>query len=119
MTQFDSGATDPVCGRFFSTGSVGGSGVRSRRIHFKEVVVRLRLLLLAAIGVIAVGQSPAVAADTNPQPIDQTHNVTGAPAPVDSAVFGTAPSVKTGTAICTTGTQTTHNVNTDGTEPES
>ena len=75
--------------------------------------MRLRLLLLAAIGVIAVGQSLAVAADTNPQPIDQTHNVTGAPAPVDSAVFGTAPSVKTGTAICTTGTQTTLNVNTD------
>ena len=81
--------------------------------------MRLRLLLLAAIGVIAVGQSLAVAADTNPQPIDQTHNVTGAPAPVDSAVFGTAPAVKTGTAICTTATQTTPNANTDCLEPGS
>ncbi|TME51781.1 MAG: hypothetical protein E6I58_16395, partial [Chloroflexi bacterium] len=81
--------------------------------------MRLRLVLLAAIGVIAVGQSLAVAADTNPQPIDQTHNVTGAPAPVDSAVFGTTPSVKTGTAICTTATQTTPNANTDCLEPGS
>ena len=78
--------------------------------------MKLRLLLLAAIGVIAVGQSLAVAADDNPQPIDFAHNVTGAPAPVDGAVFGTAPAVKTGTAICTTGTQTTANANTDCTE---
>ena len=78
--------------------------------------MRLRLLLLAAIGVIVVGQSLAAAADTNPQPIDFAHNVTGAPAPVDGAVFGTAPSVKTGTAICTTATQTTPNANTDCTE---
>jgi len=74
--------------------------------------VRLRLILMAAIAAIAVGQTLAVAAD-DPQPIDFAHNVTNAPAPVDGAVFGTAPSVKTGTAICTTATQAGVNANTD------
>jgi hypothetical protein len=71
---------------------------------------------LAAVGVIVAGQSLAVAADTNPQPIDFTHNVLGAPAPDSSAQFGTAPKVKTGTAICTTATSTDANVNTDCTQ---
>jgi hypothetical protein len=53
------------------------------------------------------------AGDTDPQPVDFTHNVVDAPAPVTSAVFGNAPAVKTGTAICTTATQATANVNTD------
>jgi len=68
---------------------------------------------MAAIAAIAVGQTLAVAADDSPQPIDFAHNVTGAPAPVDGAVFGTAPSVKTGTAICTTAVQPGVNANTD------
>jgi hypothetical protein len=47
------------------------------------------------------------------QPIDFAHNVRDAPAPVVGAVFGTAPSAKTGTAICTTPVQVTPNANTD------
>ncbi len=78
--------------------------------------MRFRLVVLAAVAAIVAGQSMAAAADTNPQPIDFAHNVTGAPAPVDGAVFGTAPAVKTGTAICTTGLQTGANANTDCTE---
>jgi len=70
-------------------------------------------MILAAVAAIAVGETLAVAADTNPQPIDFTHNVVGAPAPVDGAAFGTAPAVTTGTAICTTATSADVNVNTD------
>src|SRR4029453_12948117 len=47
------------------------------------------------------------------QPIEFVHNVSDAPAPVTAAGFGTAPPTKTGTAICTTPTQATANVNTD------
>jgi hypothetical protein len=82
---------------------------------------RLRLVVsIAAAGVFALGISGASAwgaqfeGENGPsQPIDFTHNVTGAPAPVTSAVFGNSPPVKTGTAICTTPTQATANVNTD------
>lgn len=59
-----------------------------------------------------LSQSLAVAADDNPQPINFTHNVKDAPAPVPSSVFGSGPAVKTGTAICTTGAQS-GNANTD------
>jgi hypothetical protein len=81
-------------------------------LGFKEVVVRLKFFTLAALGAIAIGQSLAVGADTNPQPIDLTHNVMDAPAPVASASFGPGPAVTTGTAICTTASQTV-NANTD------
>jgi hypothetical protein len=47
------------------------------------------------------------------QPVEFVHNVRDAPAPVTGAVFGTAPKTKTGTAICTTPTQGSANVNTD------
>jgi hypothetical protein len=71
--------------------------------------------LVAVIGVTAVAAfAVAVAfADGDPQPVDFTHNVVDAPAPVAGAVFGTGPAVKTGSAICTTPTQVTPNVNTD------
>jgi len=48
-----------------------------------------------------------------PRPIDFTHNGVDAPAPVTSAQFGSAQSVRPGTAICTTATQSTPNVSTD------
>src|SRR2546428_11734242 len=83
----------------------------------KEDVVRpIRGVILATVSVVALSQSWAVAAGDggdNTQPIDFTHNVNDAPAPVTGAVYGTAPAVKTGTAICTTPTQLTPNVNTD------
>jgi hypothetical protein len=47
------------------------------------------------------------------QPIEFTHSVNDAPAPVTSAVFGSSPGAKSGEAICTTPTQNTANVNTD------
>jgi hypothetical protein len=75
--------------------------------------VRLRLLLFAVVGALAVGQTLAVAADVNPQPIDNSHNAFNAPAPDTSAQFGSAPKVKSGTAFCTTATSTDVNVNTD------
>ena len=75
-----------------------------------------RLIVLAAVAATVIGQSLGVAADTNPQPIDFAHNVLGAPAPVTGAVYGSSPSVKTGTAICTTDVQAGANANTDCTE---
>jgi hypothetical protein len=46
------------------------------------------------------------------QPVDFTHNVKDAPAPVPSAVFGSGPALKPGTKICTTAPQSV-NANTD------
>jgi hypothetical protein len=79
-------------------------------------VRRMRFMILFPMAAVALGQTLAVAATDNPQPLDFTHNVVNAPAPVPDAVFGTAPAVKTGTAICTTATATAANVNTDCTE---
>ena len=77
-----------------------------RRTSFK-----IATLLGTAVLVLA-GPTPAHA-DDDPQPVDFTHNIRDAEAPVAGAVFGTGPATKTGTAICTTPTQTTPNVNTD------
>jgi hypothetical protein len=73
------------------------------------------LLALSALGVALVVGAAAARGDEGEglQPIEFVHNVSDAPAPVTGAVFGTAPPTKTGTAICTTPTQTTANVNTD------
>jgi hypothetical protein len=77
----------------------------SRRTRLAAVVFAV---LAAALAV-----SVAAFADDNPQPVEFTHNPFDAPAPVPSSVFGSGPAVKTGTAICTTATQTTGNANTD------
>jgi hypothetical protein len=69
-------------------------------------------VILASVSVLALSQSLGVSAGDIVQPIDFTHNVMDAPAPVAGAVFGTGPAVKTGTAICTTGPQGV-NANTD------
>jgi hypothetical protein len=69
---------------------------------------------VAALSISMMALSPSLAhADDDPQPVDFTHNVTDAPAPVPGAVFGTAPAVRTGTAICTTAAQLAANANTD------
>jgi hypothetical protein len=67
------------------------------------------LAVLAAALVVSV----AAFANDEPQPVDFTHNPFAAPAPVPSATFGSGPPVKTGTAICTTATQTAAQANTD------
>jgi hypothetical protein len=74
------------------------------------------IVLLASALSVALGVGAATARGGEAegvQPIEFVHNVSDAPAPVTGAVFGTAPPTKTGTAICTTPTQTTANVNTD------
>jgi hypothetical protein len=82
-------------------------GARTRRVSTRGA-------LLVVLGVaLATGLASTALADDDPQPVDITHNVTGAPAPVAGAVFGSGPPVKTGSAICTTATQTGPNVNTD------
>lgn len=78
----------------------------------RSTIGRGRLVALGAVALLALG-APAAMADTNPQPVNFTHNVTGAPSPVAGAVFGSGPAVKTGTAICTTATSSANNVNTD------
>ena len=77
----------------------------------RRTSAKIATVLGAAVLVLA-GVTPAVAED-DPQPVDFSHNVRDAEAPVAGAVFGTGPATKTGTAICTTPTQTTPNVNTD------
>ena len=72
---------------------------------------------LAFVGAIAIGLFGAgggvLAGD--PQPVDFTHNVFNAPAPVPNAVFGIDNSLKPGQKLCTTSTVTNlaDNVNTD------
>jgi hypothetical protein len=46
-------------------------------------------------------------------PIEQTHSVLDAPAPVPNAVFGSGPALRPGDRICTTPTQLAPNVDTD------
>jgi hypothetical protein len=73
---------------------------------------RLFAVILAVLAA-ALVVSVAAFADDEPQPVDFTHNPFDAPAPVPSATFGSGPPVKTGTAICTTATQTAAQANTD------
>jgi len=76
---------------------------------------RRRLSAIAGASVLlffTVGAAVAFAED--PQPVDFTHNAVDAPAPVAGAVFGSGPTVHTGTAICSTPTAASpDNVNTD------
>jgi len=81
-----------------------GSNTRRRRAG-------VLVLAAAAVG-LAIGVTTALADDEG-QPIDFTHNVYDAPAPVTNAVFGTTPSAKNGQAICTTTMSLAANVNTD------
>jgi hypothetical protein len=74
---------------------------------------KLGLLVGLALIAFAIVGTAVATADDNAQPVDFSHNAVDAPAPVAGAVFGNSPAVKTGTAICTTPTQTTANVNTD------
>jgi hypothetical protein len=71
--------------------------------------------LLVSLAVLCFGVAGAVA-DDDPQPVDflHTHNGLDADAPVTGGVFGSGSAFKTGTAICTTSTQSVAaNVNTD------
>jgi hypothetical protein len=67
----------------------------------------------AAVFVLLTTGTSHAAGDDGTQPVDFTHNVRDAAAPIAGAVFGTGPSTKTGVAICTTVTQSGPNSNTD------
>jgi hypothetical protein len=84
-------------------------------IHAKRA--HRRFLAMVATGgliVLAMGAGSPVLGDggDNVQPIDFVHNVMDAPAPVNSAVFGTDGSLKPGQKLCT-GPAQGANANTD------
>src|SRR5262245_2550000 len=72
-----------------------------------------RSFVLVGFAALALVLAGVAFGDDDPQPIDFTHNVRDAPAPVPGGVFGQSPAVKTGTAICSTGAQPGPNFNTD------
>jgi hypothetical protein len=74
---------------------------------------RLAVPLLVSFIALCFGVAVAVADDPQPVGFLHTHNGMDADAPVTGGVFGSGSAFKTGTAICTTPTQTTANVNTD------
>ena len=70
------------------------------------------VLATGAALALTVGLASVLGEERN-LPVDFTHNVMDAPAPVAGAVFGTGPALHAGDRICTTVTQTTANVDTD------
>jgi len=76
-----------------------------------------RVLVVAACTIVAAGAGVATLIGQEQgeitQPVDFTHNVRDAPAPVAGAVFGSGPALHPGDRICTTPTQNTSNVDTD------
>ena len=79
-----------------------------RRRLAATLIAASTLVLGTGIGTVLGGDGGDIV-----QPVDFTHNVVGAPAPVAGAVFGTDGSLKPGQKICTTPTQTGANANTD------
>jgi hypothetical protein len=93
--------------------STGGEPMRAQRtsmIRRAPAIVGSAVILL-----LAVGGGSAFGGDGGgiSQPVDFTHNVLDAPAPVAGAVFGTDNSLKPGQKLCTGPTQTGANANTD------
>ena len=72
-------------------------------------------MAITSIVALGLGAGPVLGEDEGDivHPVDFTHNVVDAPAPVAGSVFGTGPAAKAGEKICTTPTQTGENVNTD------
>src|SRR5689334_19032799 len=91
-----------------------GRGVRVLEVRARRGWLRAAPLLVSVVAALCVGAAVAVAGD-DPQPIDflHSHNGLDAAAPVTGGVFGSGSAFKTGTAVCTTPTQTSANVNTD------
>jgi hypothetical protein len=72
-------------------------------------------IVLVAIGLtLAVGLTTVLGEEEEERnlPIESTHNVSDAPAPVAGAIFGSGPALRPGDRICTTPTQNTPNVDT-------
>src|SRR2546421_6408183 len=83
--------------------------------NIRRAIRRPRSLsaFVAAIVALAVGAGLATIFGQENQPVDFSHNVLGAPAPVAGAVFGSGPALHPGDLICTTPFQTSANVDTD------
>jgi hypothetical protein len=84
--------------------SNGSSGIWLRR---RAVVV----CAAVAIAAWTVERKP-IFGEQEDQPVEFTHNIVDAPAPVAGAVFGTGPALQPGDRICSTATQNTANVDT-------
>src|SRR5438552_12427558 len=80
-------------------------------------VLQHRLAALIVGGTVAglsAGLATVIGQDSEfNQPVDFSHTVLDAPAPVAGAVFGSGPALHPGDRICTTAYQTTANVDTD------
>jgi len=76
---------------------------------------RLGVHAAATALVLSAGLATVIGQDEEDRnlPIEQTHSVNDAPAPVPKAVFGSGPALHPGDRICTTPTQFTANVDTD------
>ena len=83
--------------------------------NIRRAIRRPRSLsaFVAAIVALAVGAGLATIFGQENQPVDFSHNVLDAPAPVAGAVFGSGPALQPGDLICTTPFQTSANVDTD------
>jgi hypothetical protein len=79
---------------------------RNFRIAARAAAVTLALA--AGLTTVLGGQDE----DGRNLPIEYTHSVLDAPAPVPNAVFGSGPALRPGDRICTTATQLTPNVDT-------
>ena len=80
------------------------------RVRFEPQRSVAALLMAGAALALTMGLATVIGQDG--QPVDFTHNVVDAPAPVAGAVFGSGPALKPGDRICTTAFQTTANVDT-------
>src|SRR4051794_19349050 len=82
------------------------------RLMFRGLLAAsLAVTLSVLAGPSAFGAAEGGGDATNP--IDFLHNVTGAPAPVTGAALGSGALTKPGVAICSTGTQSGGEANTD------
>ncbi len=81
--------------------------------RFKKHGIGALVVLGAAAVLAAVFVTGALGEEGQDQPIEFTHNVRDAPAPVAGAVFGNGSPTTPGTPVCTTPTQLAPNVNTD------
>ena len=79
----------------------------SRLFGSRRAALLICLALVASVGLVRL------VGEQEDQPVDSTHNIFDAPAPVAGAVFGTGPALRAGDRICTTAPQTTPNADTD------
>jgi len=78
---------------------------RLQSLQRRRLAIALAAVPLLVLGVgLAVSPVFGDSEGDSTQPVDFTHNVFDAPAPVSGSVFGSGPTVKRGQAICSTST---------------